>query len=83
MRTIHWLLHFRLHEFDNDTMLDGLELFKALTHLLPYEELEGDLKKKIDTNGKTPEQIREEEKMIRTKYYAGTLIRSLIMTIFL
>jgi len=27
-----------MHDFDNNTKLDGLEILKALTHLLPYQE---------------------------------------------
>merc|ERR1711862_611916 len=28
--------YFQLHDFDNNTKLDGLEILAALTHLLPY-----------------------------------------------
>ena len=61
----------RLHDFDNNTKLDGLEIFKALTHLLPYEELQDSAKKKIDTYGKTPQEIKEEAKKIEIQYYSG------------
>ena len=28
-----------MHDLNNDTALDGLEILSALTHMLPYEEL--------------------------------------------
>lgn len=28
-----------MHDLNNDTMLDGLEILGALTHMLPYDEL--------------------------------------------
>ncbi|ELU03763.1 hypothetical protein CAPTEDRAFT_101837 [Capitella teleta] len=42
--------YFKLHDFDNNTMLDGLEIFKALTHLLPYDDQ--DDVQKVDPRGK-------------------------------
>jgi hypothetical protein len=62
-------LKFRLHDFDNNTMLDGLEIFKALTHLLPYEEQ--DEVKQVDTRGKTVEEVMQERKRAEMTYYTG------------
>ena len=28
-----------MHDLNNDTLLDGLEILSALTHMLPFEEL--------------------------------------------
>ncbi|KAK2160281.1 hypothetical protein NP493_1658g00002 [Ridgeia piscesae] len=61
--------YFKLHDFDNNTMLDGLEIFKALTHLMPYDDL--DLGSgNVDPKGKTTDQVKEEKKKLKMKYYA-------------
>lgn len=59
----------RLHDFDNNTMLDGLEILKALTHLLPYEDQEDT--EKVDPRGKTMEQVNEERRKAEIAYYTG------------
>ena len=59
----------RLHDFDNNTKLDGLEIYKALTHLLPYEEQ--DDTEKVDPRGKTAEQVHMEKKKAELNYYTG------------
>jgi len=47
--------YFQLHDFDNNTKLDGLEILAALTHLIPYDgnstDAEGQ-KVKTDSNGR-------------------------------
>ena len=50
-------------------MLDGLEIFQALTHLLPYEEL--DLPK-VDPKGRSHKEVEEERRNQETNYYIGT-----------
>ena len=50
-------------------MLDGLEIYKALTHLLPYDEVED--KPTVDKTGKTKAQIQSEEKDAQSQYYTG------------
>lgn len=65
------LLFCRLHDFDNNTMLDGLEIYKALTHLLPFDQIQ-DETVKVDTKGKTAFQIKEEQIKAEQKYYTGT-----------
>lgn len=52
--------YYRQHDFDNNTKLDGLEIYKALTDIVPYnsEELE-----KISD----PEERRRRQE----KYYSG------------
>jgi len=58
----------RMHDFDNNTKLDGLEILKALTHILPYQEDEGE---KIDVRGKSADEIAKERKEKELLYYAG------------
>ena len=45
-------------------------MYKALTHMLPYEEIKDTLDQ-IDRTGKTAEQVLEEEQHARMKYYTG------------
>ncbi len=65
---------FRLHDFDNNTKLDGLEIYKALTHLLPFEpESEDKYKVSADHNqGKSKEEIESMRKDDELQYYSGT-----------
>ncbi|KAJ8045726.1 Multiple coagulation factor deficiency protein 2-like [Holothuria leucospilota] len=51
---------FNLHDFDNNTQLDGLEIFSAIAHALPWTPEEEELK------GKTQLEIEEQH----TNYYA-------------
>ncbi|XP_067681452.1 putative uncharacterized protein DDB_G0294196 [Haliotis asinina] len=44
--------YFRLHDTNNDTMLDGLEILQALSHMLPPNNLQPH-----EVQGKTEEQI--------------------------
>ena len=46
----------RLHDTNNDTRLDGLEILKALTHMMPPEIMPHELQ------GKTPPQIEQLKK---------------------
>jgi len=34
--------YFRMHDFDNNTQLDGLEILQALMHVLPIDETESE-----------------------------------------
>ncbi len=54
-------------------MLDGLEIFKALTHLLPFEpEKEDQYKPTAEHNqGKSKEQLAAQRKADETNYYTG------------
>jgi hypothetical protein len=63
--------HFRMHDFDNNTKLDGLEILKALTHLLPYDSVDDEDKTKIDTRGKTADEILKEKREKELSYYTG------------
>jgi len=60
-----------MHDFDNNTKLDGLEILKALTHLLPYEE---DQESKVDVRGKSVDDIAREKREKELLYYTGTVI---------
>jgi len=57
-----------MHDFDNNSMLDGLEIFKALTHLLPYED---DDDKKVDVRGKSADDIAREKRQKELLFYSG------------
>ena len=59
----------RLHDFDNNTMLDGLEIFKALTHLQPYADVNA--KETVEKTGKSLDQVQQEKQDAELKYYAG------------
>ena len=63
----------RLHDFDNNTKLDGLEIYKALTHLLPFEpENEDKYKTTAEHNqGRTKEEIDSMRKDDELQYYTG------------
>ena len=52
-------------------MLDGLEIYKALTHLLPYDSIQDTEVIKVDTQGKTTEQVNREKLEAEQKYYTG------------
>ena len=57
---------FRQHDFDNNTKLDGLEIYKALTDIIPY-------------NSEELEKIRDpsERRTRQEKYYSGLQIHVL------
>ena len=59
-----------MHDFDNNTKLDGLEILKALTHLLPYDEDE-DEERKVDVRGKSVDEVAREKKDRELRYYTG------------
>jgi len=54
--------YFKMHDLNNDTMLDGLEILSALTHMLPYEELYaksgGEEEEESKKQFKTPEELK-------------------------
>lgn len=62
---------FRLHDVDNNTLLDGIEIYQAISHFIPYDKLSADEKAPIDRRGKTPEQIAQAEKQAEESYYAS------------
>ncbi|CAG7825372.1 unnamed protein product, partial [Allacma fusca] len=35
--------YFKTHDFDNNSMLDGLEILQAIQHILPMTDMETDL----------------------------------------
>ena len=69
----------RMHDFDNNTKLDGLEILKALTHLLPYEP---DDEKKDDVRGKSAEEIAKQKREKELLYYAGDCARVYSMCVY-
>ena len=73
------LLICRLHDFDNNTKLDGLEIYKALTHLLPFEpENEDKYKTTAEHNqGRTKEEIDSIRKDDELQYYTSIYYRIL------
>ena len=60
-----------MHDFDNNTKLDGLEILKALTHLLPYDSVEDDDKVEVDARGKTQDEVVKENREKELSYYTG------------
>lgn len=60
-----WLLiHFfpnRIHDFDNNSMLDGLEILQAISHILPMTEVDDD--ESVDLTDKNPEDSTAQNKM--------------------
>lgn len=56
----------RQHDLDNNTMLDGLEIYKSLTHFLPYEGSDDHADKQAEQT--TTDQ---ERKIAEEKYYTG------------
>ena len=61
-------LFFRLHDYDNNTKLDGLEILKALTHLVPYQP---ETEKPRGDEGASAEQKLKKEKEEELQYYMG------------
>lgn len=64
---------YRLHDTDNNTKLDGLEILQALAHMMPADDVVPPLKPE-DTAGKTTEEIKKMEDERRDKvldYYTG------------
>ncbi|XP_070180765.1 multiple coagulation factor deficiency protein 2 homolog [Littorina saxatilis] len=61
--------YFRLHDSDNDTRLDGLEILKALSHMIPP----GMEIMPHEVQGKTPPEI-EQLKKERTKQMLTSLV---------
>ena len=59
--------HFRLHDYDNNTKLDGLEILKALTHLVPYEPDD----KAHGDHGSSAEAKLKKQKEEELTYYMG------------
>ena len=63
------MMHCRLHDTNNDTKLDGLEVMAALNHMGHMFKLQAHEKM-----GKTPEQIaalEEERQKGALKYFTG------------
>ena len=49
-----------MHDLNNDTMLDGLEILSALTHMLPFDELYAKTGNKED---ETEQQFKSAEEL--------------------
>jgi len=70
-----------MHDFDNNTKLDGLEILKALTHLLPYEEDEQE--EKANMRGKSADEKAKEKREKELLYYTGNLVFSQILQYYI
>ena len=46
----------RLHDFDDNNKLDGLEMLNAITHIMPHDPVL-DLRRKGDQNLSEPERL--------------------------
>ena len=76
----------RVHDYNNDSMLDGLELYTAYNELMPtYQVIEDMLEdgSKVRRAGKTAAQIEVEEQAATVAYWIGMnhVIRESIQTI--
>jgi len=57
--------YFKVHDFDDNNKLDGLEMLNAITHILPHDEIL-DLRKKGEQNLSVPEKMAlEKQQSIR------------------
>ena len=63
---------------DNNTRLDGIEIYNALTHYMPYDRVEKEEKMPINTVGMTPAQIARAEKDAQERYYSSKIIQLLL-----
>ncbi|ESO09413.1 hypothetical protein HELRODRAFT_190486 [Helobdella robusta] len=67
--------YFKLHDLDNNTKLDGLEIYKALVHSIPEADFEKYsreyLKKLKTTKNLSDEQLVEAKSDMKTKYYSN------------
>jgi len=59
--------YFKMHDLNNDTALDGLEILSALTHMLPYEELYSKTGEKETEEGEKQFKTAEELKAASDK----------------
>ncbi|XP_019643850.1 PREDICTED: multiple coagulation factor deficiency protein 2 homolog [Branchiostoma belcheri] len=53
--------YFKLHDFNNDSRLDGLEILTALSHMMPYEdmhEVKAEIQQRLK-EGKAPPSPQE------------------------
>lgn len=58
-----------MHDTNNDTHLDGIEIMQAMAHMLPVPELQ--LHEKLGKSKEQIEQIMEDRKKGMMKYYEG------------
>ncbi|CAH0769010.1 unnamed protein product [Bemisia tabaci] len=68
--------YFIVHDFDNNTKLDGLEILKAISHTLDHGEEESDRGGRHhadDSHTATEEPLTDEEKRL-TEHYQGVLV---------
>lgn len=64
--------YFKMHDFDNNKQLDGLEILMALNHIIDYEALENKLrsgdKVKIDDPVELVVQIQRHQRVWNNKF---------------
>ena len=64
-----------MHDYNNDSVLDGLELYKAYNELMPtyrFIERKIDAERKVRRAGKTGEQIEREQQAATVAFWIGT-----------
>ena len=71
-----------MHDFDNNTKLDGLEIFKALTHLLPYEPEDEEKYKASHNKGLSKDELDALRRSDELEYYTGMRLCSALCTSF-
>ncbi|XP_045164269.1 putative mediator of RNA polymerase II transcription subunit 26 [Mercenaria mercenaria] len=67
--------YFRLHDTNNDTHLDGIEIMQAMAHMLPVPELE--LSEKLGKSKEQQEEMMKERYQGMQKYYEDMIDRVL------
>lgn len=63
----------RLHDTNNDTHLDGIEIMQAMAHMLPVPELE--LSEKLGKSKEQQEEMMKERYDGMQKYYEGMFLK--------
>ena len=63
------MFYFRLHDTNNDTHLDGIEIYQAMAHMLPVPELE--FSEKLGKSKEQQDEMMQERYKGMQKYYEG------------
>ncbi|XP_052273160.1 multiple coagulation factor deficiency protein 2 homolog [Dreissena polymorpha] len=67
--------YFRLHDTNNDTHLDGIEILQAMAHMIPVPELT--LQEKLGKSNEAIEAMMDERRKGMMKYYEDIIDRVL------
>src|SRR5690349_241061 len=53
---------FRMHDFDNNSKLDGLEIFQAISHIIPMVEVPSE-----PADASNPEEVLKRAEMVKQR----------------